>query len=439
MPAAPDLPLSLLERRRARRLAYWNGAIWALGNGLTSSMLILYLAMEFKVPGMGLAISLILAAPQLAGLLRLGAPPVIGRLVERKRFCLAAYLLSALVLAGLPLAAAPGRLPSPAFSLAVLVVLWCVYQVLEYLGTVALWSWLADLVPLRIRGRFLGRRERWMAAGQAVGLLASGLFVWQCPRIWPTLPHWVSYAIPGCMGAWFMIAALVPLGRMPRATFSRAARSGASLAALLAPLADRRFWPLLLFGCWLSFFNGIIELPQSIFPNMVLGVGVSVMLWLKTGLRVGQMAVGPWTGRLIDRLGHRAVMIGSLLLVAQGPLFYFLASRGPWWWMVGAWVMWIAWVGLNIGQPGLMLKLAPRQTNTPYIALWFTVTGLCYAASTILGGLLFDRYRDFTFTWAGRFTLDYYQMAFLLGWLLRSAGVLVLLRVVEGERRKDEG
>ena len=112
-----DMPLAVVDRRRAMRLAYWNGAIWALGNGLTSSTLVLYLAMELKVPGIGLGISLILAAPQLAGLLRLAAPPVIGRLVGRKQFCLGAYMLSAVVLAGLPMVAAPGRLSSPETSL----------------------------------------------------------------------------------------------------------------------------------------------------------------------------------------------------------------------------------------------------------------------------------------------------------------------------------
>ncbi len=30
------------------RLAYVNGAIWALGNGLFTSMLIVYMAMEFR-------------------------------------------------------------------------------------------------------------------------------------------------------------------------------------------------------------------------------------------------------------------------------------------------------------------------------------------------------------------------------------------------------
>ena len=397
-------------------------------------MLVVYLAMEFDVPGIGLGISLILAAPQLVGMLQLGAPPLIGRLAERKRFCLAAYLLSAVVLAALPWAAAPGRLPSVAMSLFALVALWCAYQVLEYLGAVALWSWLADLAPLRIRGRFLGHRARWMAGGQAVGMAAGGLLLWQWQQTWPDQPRWIAYGVTAGVGAVMMIAALGPLALVPRVVVSLAARRGVPLSGVLAPLADGRFLRLLLFGCCWSAANGLIESPQNMFPNFVLGLTLFVMLWLKTGLRLGQMALGPWVGRLADRWGNRPVLIGSTLLLAQAPLFLALASPRQPWWIVGAWLLWIAWVGLNIGQPNLMLKLAPRHADTPYIAVWFTVTGLCYAASTIVGGVLFDRYRDFTFTWFGHFRLDFYQTAFLAGWMARTATVLLLLLVVEPGR-----
>ena len=266
MPDQGDKPLAVVDRRRAMRLAYLNGAIWALGNGLTNSTLVIFLAMQLKVPGIGLGISLILAAPQLAGLLRLAAPPIIGRLVQRKQFCIGAYMLSAIVLACLPMVAAPGRLASPAMSLAALVGMWCLYQLLEYLGTVALWSWLADLAPLRIRGRFLGRRERWMAAGQAVGMAAGGVLAWQCKHLIPGITQWASYAVPTCTGAGIMAIALLPLEEIPAAAFSRAARQGAALRDMLAPLADRRLLGLLLFGCWLSFFNGLFETPQNTFP-----------------------------------------------------------------------------------------------------------------------------------------------------------------------------
>ena len=166
-----DSPVSLpIHRRRlGRRLAYQNGAIWALGNGLTSSTLVIYLALELGAPGAGLAISMILAAPRIAGLLRLAAPGLIRWFGDRKRFCLVSYLMSVIVLAALPACIGARSLQTPTAGLIVLVMAWCVYHLLEYLGTVALWAWLGDLVPLRIRGRFLGRRERWMVSDKPSG------------------------------------------------------------------------------------------------------------------------------------------------------------------------------------------------------------------------------------------------------------------------------
>ena len=101
-----------------------------------------------------------------------------------------------------------------------MVVLWCTYHLLQYLATVALWSWLADLVPGRIRGRFLGRRERWMVAGQAVGMVEAGLFVWGWRTMHADLPAWIAYAVPALVGAGFMLAALVPLALMPAAAMT---------------------------------------------------------------------------------------------------------------------------------------------------------------------------------------------------------------------------
>ena len=430
-----DPPLAVFHRRRAMQMAYWNGALWSIGNGLASSLLILYLAMELDVPGIGLGIGLILAAPQLAGLLRLGAPALIGRLASRKQFCLAAYLCSGLVIATLPMAAAPGRLPTAAASLTVMVTLWCLYQLLEYLGTVALWSWLADLAPQAVRGRFLGRRERWMAAGQAAAMLSSGLFVWGWQETRPDTPRWIGYAIPAMLGAAFIVAAVVPLALMPNVVGHQAKRENVSLRAMWAPLTDSRLLRLLAFRCWISLFNGVIQSPQSLFPNRVLGIRLFTMLALKVGLRLGQWTVSPRLGRLVDRLGNRPVLVVSLLVVAQGPLFYFLASPQRPWWIIGAWMCWIAWAGLNIGLPNLMLKIAPIESNTPYIATWFAVADLCHGLSTILGGVLFDKYRNTVFPGLG-VVLDYYHAAFLFGWITWSLGVIVLLWLVhEGPAR----
>ena len=379
--------MPIFQRRRARRLSYLNGGLWATGNGLASSGLLIYMAIDLGTPRVGLGLAMIRAAPQLAGLLRLGAPALIGRLADRKRFCLLGYLASALVLCSLPWLARPGLLPTAGQSLSALVLLWCLYHLLQFLADVALWSWLADLAPVRVRGRFLGRRERWMLCGTIAGMLASGLFsyAWKSLHPFGTSLAWLCYAIPAALGAALMLAAMVPLARIPSLTPHAMRQPVGWLTTLCSPLGDRRFLRLLIFGCWFSFFNGAFQAPQDYYPVHVLGISFLLSQCLVALMRCGQWSVSPWAGRQVDRRGNRPVMMLSLALVAAGPLFYFLSTPQQPWWFVGASVMWIAYAGLNVGLPNLMLKLSPREANASYIATYYAVTGLCMAASTLVG------------------------------------------------------
>jgi len=436
------LGISVCQRRRARQLAYGNGVLWALGNGLVSSWLVIYLLMDLGATSVGLGLSLIRAAPQLAGLLRLGAPAMIGRLADRKRFCIGAYLLSAAVLAGVPLVAAGHWLPSPDAAKLVLVTLWCTYHLLEYLGTVALWSWFADLVPLRIRGRFIGIRERWMLSGQVVGMLGCALFNYLWKAKLPGAPVWLGYAIPAGLGVLLLAAAVIPLLQMPAAAGRTAPVRSPAWSEILAPLRNPRFLRWLAFGCWFSLFNGLFLPAQDSFLR-VLNLGLWVPLVLTPALRCGQLALGPTTGKAADRLGNRPVIAVSLAIVAAGPLFLFLATPEGRWWILGCWALWIAYVGINVGQPNLTLKLAPPQSSAAYVAAFQAITGLCMAASTIAGGQLYDLFgrRLFTLPILGA-SLDFHHTAFLLAWVTRSLGVLVLMLVVvepnQGGRGKPE-
>jgi len=441
MPSHFGRRLSIAQRRRARRLGVWNGAVWALGNGLAGTTLILYLAKQLRAERFGLGIGLIVAAPQIVGLLRLVAPWLIGRTGDRKRFCIASYLLAALVLAALPWTCAPGRLPGPGWSLAALVVLWCLYHLLQYLATVGLWSWLADVAALKVRGRFFGRRQRWLVAGGAAGALAAGLFAWGVTQLRPDVPAWTVYATTAELGAAMMIASLAPLLLMPAATVTgkifkkpphcNGEAFAGSRISFLTPLQDSRFRRLLVFGCWFSFFNGVTQSAQNYYPMQILGVSLFVALGLQTGMHLGQMGVSPWLGAAADRWGNRRVMIPCQLLVAVGLLFFVVATPGHWAWIVGAWVLWIAYAGLNIGLPNLLLKLAPQQFNTEHIALFYAAGGLCYALSTILGGWLVDSCRDWMFPLLGGVWLGFFPFIFLFGSAARGLGALVLALVME--------
>jgi MFS family permease len=200
----------------------------------------------------------------------------------------------------------------------------------------------------------------------------------------------------------------------------------------VAPFLDRPFLALILFGCWFSFSNGVTQAAQNIYPKSVLGLSLFVAMAMSTGMRLGQLAVSPWLGRIADRWGNKRLMAASLPLVALGPLFFCAAVPSQPWWVVGAWTVWIAYAGINVGQPNLMLKLAPRPSSAAYVAAFHAVTGLMVAGSTIAGGCLIDHFSGRQFRlWPGSWNLDIFQVSFLLGAAARLLGVLLLAPIRE--------
>lgn len=421
------------DRRRAMRLGYVNGALWAAGNGLTSGTVIYYLAIELGAAGMG--ISLILAAPAVAGLLRLAAPPIIRFVGGAKSACLRISTIAYVLLFALAPLLWPVNI-QPGTALKLLVAVLCLHQLLEYIATVALWAWLAEIVPPRIRGRYFARRQIWQLAVLIPTLLGSGWFVdaWRTAHAYQSDRLLLGYVACVALGAGLLLASLAPLLRMPDVGLAGVQGQQRGLRELAAPFRSAHFRRLLVFGSWFSFFNGVTGTAQTIFPYAVLGLGVFSLSVMRTTMRVGQIALSPTVGRYSDRWGNLPVLVVCQIAVATGPLFFLLADAERWWLLFGAWLVWSAYVGLNVCLPNLMLKLAPPEDNAPYIATYFGVTTAVYAASTVLGGVAFNVLYGVGPIYLGPWALNRYEYLFLFGWITRSMGLLFLLRVIEPGR-----
>src|SRR5262249_1804257 len=153
-------------------------------------------------------ISLILAAPEFAGLLRLAVPTLMARFRQRKLLCVGAYIASALVLCCVPLISWPALLPSESMTIVALVISWCAYHLLEYVATITLWSWLGDLVPGRIRGRFCGVRERWLVNGGIIGIVLTVGLTSLWSYAFPHAARWQPLAASAAIGSLFILAAV---------------------------------------------------------------------------------------------------------------------------------------------------------------------------------------------------------------------------------------
>jgi MFS family permease len=414
------------------RLANLNAALWAVGNGLVSSLLVIYLAADLGAEGIG--VSLILAAPRFAGVLRLAVPALIARLKSRKWVCIAAYLISSAILCAVPIAALVRHEENQTTAITVLVIAWCAYHLAEFVGTIALWSWLGDLTPRRIRGRLLGERERWLVAGRIGGIAASAALAVGWKWFLPDAARWQPLALSAAVGDLLMLAAVVPLVWMPAVEYAPSARPKAPWRTLGRALVDPAYARLIGFSCWFSLVNGITAAAQELYPVRVLDISYTARQLLQGMMRAGQWSIAPSMGRLVDRWGNRPLMFISQLITATGPLFFLMATPERPWLVAGAFVVWIAYAGLNVGIDNIKLKLSPPDNNAPYLAVYHAASDVMNGVATVGGGILMDQLFA-----GGSGALRLYSMLFIAGWLGRTAAVALVATLIEpGAKRLRE-
>ena len=435
-PASPKSSrLSLAERRRSIAAAYLNAGLWGLGSGLASTTLVTYFARGLGASGQ--AIGWILAAPSLVGLLRLATPAWLARVRSRRAFCVALFLASAAALAALPLVAILGGRTSTRAPIGGIVVAWAGFHLFDYVAVIALWSWLRDLVPRQVRGRFLGRRESWLNGGAVVGsiiaIAVTMLGDLLAPQFGAGDIYGKSLAVCGLAGAAsFAAAALVLLqaADLPHAEATRTRTM--RLRDLAAPWVDARFRKFLAFGLWFSFSNGIVQTAQSLVFINPLDVKFGVKKSLDGALRAGKAIVTPQVGRAVDRRGNVPLLAASQALIALAPLWFLFATPAAPWWILGVYLLWLAYAGHDVALPNLMLGLSPAGETANFAAAWFAWTQLAFSLSVIAGGVVFDWLAANVPPLAlGGRPVDHFAILFIAGWMLKSFGVILALRIPE--------
>lgn len=420
--------------RRDLALANANAAVWAFGNGMVSTLLVIYLALELGAPSS--AIGLILAAPRFAGLLRLTTPTILSRVRRRKPLCIAMLAASALVLLAFPLVSGTARLPGGWSGVQTMVALWCLYHALEYIGVVLLWAWLADVMPAPVRGRLIGQRESYLVVGRVAGLAASFAFVTYWNELFPNAARWHAFAASAMIGAGFLLASTLPLVLMASRESRKAKKPRPVITAthdafwqgMLSSLQSRAFRRLMAYSVGLSLANGVTATAQSLYPQRVLGFSYGTMLTLRSFMLAGQTLLAPLAGRWFDRFGAKRMLIAAQLVVATGPLFYFVATPQQRWWIAGAWIVWIAYAMTNVALDGLKIALAPTDPKMPSrtaaLAVYYVGSDLSAGVMAIVGGVIYERLTE-----AGTDPTALYSTLFFCGWLTRTAVVAMAARL----------
>lgn len=278
-------------------------------------------------------------------------------------------------------------------------------NILGALGSSSWLSWMAALVPPRLRGRYFGVRNSAASLTNLLSVPILGFAV----SAWPSAPI-QGYGVVLLLG---IVAGIVSLGvqslmvdvnlQIPIATDHSKPKSedvpslnqeeNAEVQPIkISIFRDTNFLKFLLyFGLWTfavnlsgPFFN------LYLLDNLALDLRwVTLYTSLTAGANLVMLLL--W-GKLADRLGNRPLLLLVGILVAVTPLFWLGAGNDA----VSLWV-WLplihlltggTWAAIDLCSSNIQMEMAPLKHPSTYFAIASAVAGVCGALGTTAGGFL---------------------------------------------------
>ena len=370
-------------------------------------------------------IGLLLAMSQLAQAVQVPAAWATSTFGAR-RTAILAVALSRQVL--LPLCLLPFVSVSSAAQQAILLTVGAVSSVFSVIGNNAWTTWMAELVPRRLSGRYFG----WRTGVCTIASAASGLFAGALLDVaratgresWALAALALGACIAGAWSTWLMRQQVAP--RLRAVADEPIRWQEAARAPLRSPVART-------FLAYQIAWNAAVGLAGSFFPLFMLrnlGLGFALVAAQATACAVLKALWAPFWGRTIDRLGARPVLIACSFSIACIPLVWLFASPTCLWPIVVDAVMTGAlWGGQSQAAFQWPLSMAPRRGRAYYLAMFAGATGLSFALATALGGGLATRLGP-TIHLLGRDWANF-QVLFALSAVARGAAAVLALRIAE--------
>ncbi len=394
------------------------------------------------------AFGLLGAIPFLASVGQLAAAITIERTGLRKyHFLLYATLHRLLWFA---VAAVPLVLPPGPWAVATVLLLLTASHYLAAVSVPSWTTWMGDLIPRRIRGRYFARRTQWSQIMMIVAIITISIILDKV--VARNRPETVAdqpllllvicgvFAVGAVFGVidiltFLRIRELIPPAppvapkEYPRVSLWARLAGGTRemLGLLLDPLKDKAFRSYVGYAATLT-FSAVVG-SWYYWRQATEGLGFSKLatngLFLVLGPLGGTMTAGMW-GRRQDRWGRRPVMIICTILATIAVIPWFFVSRnqttpaplvgtinaassaitrllgqGDWNWATvqtpvvpylvvasTSILAGVGWMGIGLAQTGIILGFCDGPRRNQYVAASAVLVNMGGAAGGLLGGVI---------------------------------------------------
>ncbi len=291
--------------------------------------------------------------------------------------------------------------------------------------TPAWFTWMSELVPSKIRGRFFGTRNAYIAVATLIATVFGSLVIDFTKKHDMENVGFVILMVVAFIGGILAIRSMKALPQIK----SPLDLSQQHFKQFVAPLKDARFRTLIIiFAAW----NISIGLSAAFFaPQMILHLKMSfflIGLYSAGGTLLAVFFNRPW-GKFIDKFGSRVTLMFCAFSISLVPMFWVFPRQDFLWVLIPELIYsGIVWTGFNLAAFTIPIDQSPRENRTAYLSVFAVATGLAFFVGSMLGGTIADIYKDFTLV-IGPQTLTNYHILFVVSSLMRLLTALMFLRL----------
>ena len=253
------------------------------------------------------------------------------------------------------------------------------------LGTAPWFSWLSDIIPEKIRGRFFARKNTIVSLISVVISLAAGRYL-DC---FSNINGFTSaFAIGTVLGMFSLLA----LKKIPEPPVEKNKEPTPFSSLVKIPFKNLNFRKFVLFRMSLSFAQGILVPFVAVFMIENLKISYSLIaVFVVIASMANALSMKLW-GYLADKFGNKPVLSISIWGMTFLPVLWLFNRPGyialiPFLYFFGG----IFGAGAMLSNLNLLLKLSPEDKRSTYITSADVAAGISIALSAMIGGFMVQR------------------------------------------------
>ncbi|MDZ7335209.1 MAG: MFS transporter, partial [candidate division KSB1 bacterium] len=381
--------------QKGLRVAIWEGCFATVHITLTTGAFLTGFALMLGVNDFQVA--LLTAIPLLTQVLQIFSVHVIERVGRRKLisgvFSLFGRTLWALVVL------LPFLVQRKSQSVGIFLVIFTIISMAMSFSGAPWLSWMADLVPAKIRGRYFGQRNMILGIITMATSILAGRILDHYKSL-NQLP--IGFLIVELFAVFCAIIAFGFLLRQPEPPYQRTP-SYSFLNMLKQPFQTEKFKKLLTFYLFYIFAVGLAIGYFPVYLLKTLRWSFSTIALLSIGTSLVSLVAQPLWGVLMDRVGHKPVIKITALGLIPVPILYLIATPDhsfPIW--LDICFTGVFWSGFNLVMFNMVFHTLPQHGRLGFLAVNSALVGVTNFIAMIFGGWLAQHFASFQFHFLGQ-------------------------------------